>query len=120
LGTPAIIVPPEELPAGCEQVWLVSTAAFCVKVVSKMPSGNFRFEDFEDQTPLSPALELALDVVTIMGKSGMATVPYTPTDDMVKAGMEVSGATEEQVHTIFRAMLAACDDDGVKLADFAN
>jgi len=113
-------VPPGELPAGCEQSWLVSAAAFYVKVLSEMPSRVFRFEDFEDQAPLSPALELALDVVDIMRESGMATIPYTPTDDMVNAGIEISGATEEQVRTIFRAMLAACDDDGVELVDFAH
>jgi hypothetical protein len=40
--------------------------------------------------------------------------------EVVVAGMDVSGVNEEQARAIYRAMLAASDDEGVELADFAN
>ena len=65
-------------------------------------------------------MDMALDVVEIMSKSGLTTIPVDPTDSMTAAGMEVSGVTAEQARTIFKAMLAASDEDGVELADFTN
>ena len=91
-----------------------------MKVLSEMPARIFRFEDYEDPTPNSPLMDMALDVVEIMSKSGLTTIPHDPTDSMIAAGMEVSGVTAEQARTIFKAMLAASDEDGVELADFTN
>ena len=79
-----------------------------------------RFEDYQKQTPASPLMELALDFVELIGKSGFVTAPRDPTDSMLVAGMDVSGVNEDQARAIFRAMLAASDDEGVELADFAN
>jgi hypothetical protein len=78
-----------------------------MKVLSEMPARIFRFEDYEDPTPNSPLMDMALDVVEIMSKSGLTTIPIEPTDSMIAAGMEVSGVTAEQARTIFKAMLAA-------------
>ena len=78
-----------------------------------MPARIFRFEDYEDPIPNSPLMDMALDVVEIMSKSGLTTIPVEPTDSMIAAGMEVSGVTAEQARTIFKAMLAASDEDGI-------
>jgi hypothetical protein len=102
------------------RLWLGFAAAFLVKVLSEMPSRIFRFEDYEDQTPGSPLMETALDVVELMGKSGLTAIPRDPTEDMVTAAMDASGVTEEQARAVFRAMIAVCDDDGLELKDFAN
>jgi hypothetical protein len=85
-----------------------------------MPHRVFRFEDYEDRAPMSPLGELALDMVELMSKSGLATVPYEPTDAMVDAAVEASGTAEEQVRAIFKAMIAAFDAEGVELEDFTN
>ena len=65
-------------------------------------------------------MEHALDMVEFIGRTGLVTVPREPTDGMVIAGMEVSQVGEEQARAIFRAMVAAADDDGVGMAAFAN
>jgi hypothetical protein len=111
---------PENLPAGGQRLWLAATTAPPVKVPSEMPSRIFRFEDYEDPAPMSPVAELALDVVEMMSKSGLTTVPRDPTDNMIAAAMEISGVTAEQASTIFKAMLAASDEDEVELADLAH
>jgi|tagenome__1003787_1003787.scaffolds.fasta_scaffold14845776_1 hypothetical protein len=80
----------------------------------------FRFEGQEGGEPNSPLMEHALDMVEFMGRAGLVTVPREPTDGMVIAGMEVSQVAEERVRAIFRAMIAAADDDGVEMAAFAN
>jgi hypothetical protein len=85
-----------------------------------MPSRIFRFEDYEDPAPMSPQAELALDVVEMISKSGLTTIPHDPTDNMIAAGMEVSGVTAEQARTIFKAMLAASHENDLELADLAH
>ena len=85
-----------------------------------MPARIFRFEDYEDKIPNSPLMDMALDVVEIMSKSGLTTIPHEPTDSMIEAGMEVSGVTAEQARIIFKAMLAASDEDGLELSDLTN
>jgi hypothetical protein len=74
----------------------------------------------EEQEPNSPLMDHALDMVEFMCRAGLVTVPREPTDGMVLAGMEAGGVKESQALAIFRAMIAAADDDGVPLASFAH
>jgi hypothetical protein len=57
-----MLVLPEGLPADVGRLWLGFAAVFLVKVLSEMPNRIFRFEDYEDQTPGSPVMEMALDL----------------------------------------------------------
>lgn len=76
-----------------------------------MPDNIVRLEKFKRKAAMSPLGERALDMVEYMGKSGLTTTPRDPTDEMVAAGMAVSGISEAQVRAIFTAMIAAYDAD---------
>jgi hypothetical protein len=105
---------------GCRTLFGPGPGLRMSKVYSEMPHRVFRFEDYEDTAKMSPLREFALDAVEMMGKLGLATVPYEPNEAMVDAAMEASGASEAQVRAVFKAMIAAFDADDLELADFAN
>ena len=48
----------------------------------------------------------ALGVLDIVRKAGLMMVPPDPTDEMVEAGMAVSGIGADRVRAVFRAMLS--------------
>jgi hypothetical protein len=80
----------------------------------------FPLDDSEERGPVSPLMNHALDVVEAMCRAGLVTVPREPSDGMVLAGMDAAGVKEPQARAIFRAMVAAADDDGVPLASIAH
>jgi hypothetical protein len=73
-----------------------------------------RFEDYRTRPAVSPLMERALNFVELVGKSGFVTVPRDPTGSMLVAGMDAAGVGEDQARAIYRAMLAASDDEGVE------
>jgi hypothetical protein len=69
-------------------------------------------EVIESQFPVSAEMEAALSVLDVIGKTGLALVPPEPTDEMVAAGMAVSGVGAEQVRAVYSAMLDASINEG--------
>lgn len=60
-----------------------------------------------DRLACSPVMTEALGVLDIIRKAGLVMVPPDPTDEMVEAGMAVSGIVADRVRAVFQAMLAA-------------
>lgn len=73
-----------------------------------------RFEDYRTRPAVSPLMERALNFVELVGKSGFVTVPRDPTGSMLVAGTDAAGVDADQARAIYRAMLAASDDEGVE------
>jgi hypothetical protein len=61
---------------------------------------------------VSAEMEAALGVLDVIRKTGLALVPPEPTDEMVAAGMAVSGVSAEQARAVYGAMLDASINEG--------
>jgi hypothetical protein len=68
--------------------------------------------DLKKRTTSTTTMELAPDIPGILKDSDLATVPASPTDAMIEAGIAASGATAEQARAVYRAMLKASASDG--------
>jgi hypothetical protein len=67
--------------------------------------GNF----VQDGDPIScsPEMMRALGVLETVKRAGLMLIPPEPSDEMVEAGVAVSGIAADRVRAVFQAMVAA-------------
>jgi hypothetical protein len=67
--------------------------------------GNF----VQDGDPIacSPEMMRALGVLETVKRAGLMLIPPEPSDEMVEAGVAVSGIGADRVRAVFQAMVAA-------------
>jgi hypothetical protein len=60
-----------------------------------------------DPIACSPEMMRALGVLETVKRAGLMLIPPEPSDEMVEAGVAVSGIGADRVRAVFQAMVAA-------------
>ena len=60
-----------------------------------------------DSMSCSPEMMRALGVLETVKRAGLMLIPPEPSDEMVEAGVAVSGIGADRVRAVFQAMVAA-------------
>ena len=81
-------------------------------IQDNLVQGNFvQAGSVQDGDPIacSPEMMRARGVLETVKRAGLMLIPPEPSDEMVEAGVAVSGIGADRVRAVFRAMIAAAD-----------